>query len=190
MCRTQGSTCTEAPPSPPQAALNLIYDSKCGVCQWEIDFLRARDTEGRLTYTDLEAPDFEENVARNGFLDYETALSSFHAVRADGTLLRGMPVFREAYSAVGLGWVRSLQAPWAISHPRSPMVSPPLPCQQVWAVYDIPVMAKLLDFGYSVFARYRTDITRGSSLEALFAARRAARAGDCEPCRKAAVEGQ
>jgi hypothetical protein len=64
-------------PAPPTrlfaAELNLIFDSKCAVCQWEVDFLRARDSEGRLTYTDCESPDFEENVPRNGNLDYETA---------------------------------------------------------------------------------------------------------------------
>ena len=39
--------------------LNLIFDSKCGVCQWEVDFLRDRDTDGKLAFTDLEAEDFE-----------------------------------------------------------------------------------------------------------------------------------
>ena len=112
-----------------------------------------------LIAADLEADDFAENVARNGFLDYETALASFHAVKADGTLLKGMPVFQAAYAAVGLGWV--------------------------WAVYDNPFAARFLDLGYSIFARFRTDLTRGSSLEALVAARRAARAAeDCEPCRE------
>ena len=134
--------------------LNLIYDSKCGVCQWEVDFLRSRDSEGRLTYTDLESEDFEEGVPRNGYLTYEAALASFHAVRADGTLLKGMPVFQEAYAAVGLGWV--------------------------WSVYNNPLAARFLDLGYSLFARYRTDLTRGSSLESLYAARRVARAG--QPC--------
>ena len=91
--------------------------------------------------------------ARNGGLDYETALSSFHAVTADGRLLRGMPVFKAAYEAVGLGWV--------------------------WAAYDNPVAARLLDVGYGLFARFRTDLTRGASLEALYAARRATRAEAC-----------
>ena len=140
--------------------LNLIYDSKCGVCQWEVDFLRSRDSEGRLTYTDLESEDFEENVPRNGYLDYETALASFHAVKADGTLLKGMPVFQEAYAAVGLGWV--------------------------WNVYNNPLAARFFDLGYSIFAKYRTDLTRGSSLEALYAARRVARAG--EPCPQAPLD--
>ena len=57
-----------------------------------------------------------------------------------------MPVFQAAYAAVGLGWV--------------------------WAVYDNPFAARFLDLGYSIFARFRTDLTRGSSLDALVAARR------------------
>ena len=65
-----------------------------------------------------------------------------------------MPVFQEAYGAVGLGWV--------------------------WRVYDNKLMAGLLDAGYSLFARFRTDITRGSSLEALYAARKAA--NEAEAC--------
>ena len=147
--------------------LNLIYDSRCGVCQWEVDFLRKRDTKGRLTYTDLEAADFAENSARNGYLDYATALASFHAVTADGELLKGMAVFQAAYDAVGLGWV--------------------------WRVYDNPLAAKFLDVGYALFARYRTDLTRGSSLEALVAARRARKSqegaaaeagGACEACQE------
>lgn len=147
--------CACAPPARIfEQELNLIYDSKCGVCQFEVDFLRSRDSEGRLTYTDLESEDFEEGVPRNGYLTYETALASFHAVKADGTLLKGMPVFQEAYAAVGLGWV--------------------------WNIYNNPLAARFLDFGYSLFARYRTDLTRGSSLESLYAARRVARAG--EPC--------
>ena len=140
------------PPRLFKEELNLIYDSKCGVCQWEVDFLKARDPDGKLTFTDLEGGDFEENAPRNGNLDYETALASFHAVKADGTLLSGMPVFQAAYSEVGLGWV--------------------------WRVYDNKFMARLLDLGYALFARYRTDLTRGSSLEALYAARKAATSAD------------
>ena len=77
-------------PTPPLAErlfaeeLNLVYDSKCGVCQWEVDFLRSRDRDGKLMYTDLEGDDFEEGAARNGYLDYEAALASFHAIRYDG----------------------------------------------------------------------------------------------------------
>ena len=71
-----------------------------------------------------------------------------------------MPVFQAAYDAVGLGWV--------------------------WRVYDNPLAAKVLDVGYDLFARFRTDLTRGSSLQALYAARRAARADACEACAEAA----
>lgn len=157
------SASASSPPSsrvlPGEYELNLIYDSKCAVCQWEVDFLSQRDAEGRLMYTDLESDDFEEGVPRNGNLDYETALASFHAVRADGELLKGMPVFQAAYAAVGLGWV--------------------------WRIYDLPIAAKILDWGYNLFARFRTDITRGSSLEALVEAHRRRQrviADGCDAC--------
>lgn len=127
--------------------LNLLYDSKCAVCRWEVDFLSARDSEGKLTYTDVESPEYDETAARNGRVDYGTALASFHAVRSDGEVLRGMQVFQEAYKAVGLGWV--------------------------WAIYENPVAHAILDAGYGLFARCRTYLTRGTSLEALNAARRA-----------------
>jgi predicted DCC family thiol-disulfide oxidoreductase YuxK len=130
--------------------LNLLYDSKCAVCRWEVDFLSARDSEGKLTYTDVESPEYDETAARNGRVDYGTALASFHAVRSDGEVLRGMQVFQEAYKAVGLGWV--------------------------WAIYENPVAHAILDAGYGLFARCRTYLTRGTSLEALNAARRARRA--------------
>ena len=151
---------------PDGVELNLIYDSKCGVCQWEVDFLSARDSAGRLMYTDLEADDFEENAPRNGNLDYETALASFHAVTSNGEVLSGMPVFKAAYDAVGLGWV--------------------------WSIYDNKLAAAFFDLGYSIFARFRTDITRGTSIEALVTARRAQRQAQrgsaspeaCGPCQE------
>ena len=149
--RSQAQMLAGTPTTPAPALfdneLNLIYDSKCAVCQWEVDFLRSRDERGRLTFTDLESEAFEEGAARNGRLDYATALSSFHAVRADGELLSGVESFRAAYDAVGLGWV--------------------------WALYDNRIVAAFLDAGYALFARYRTDITRGSTIEALVAARSA-----------------
>ena len=135
--------------------LNLLYDSKCVVCRWEVDFLSARDSEGKLTYTDVESPEYDDTAARNGRVDYETALASFHAVRSDGEVLRGMQVFQEAYKAVGLGWV--------------------------WAIYDNPVAHAILDVCYGLFARYRTYLTRGTGLEALNEARRAREASGLEP---------
>ena len=106
-----------------------------------------------------------------------------------------MRVFQEAYAAVGLGWVwrvygTRLDRPLAFRHlkpvPLTPTPSNPTlhvscnTCQR----YNNPLAARVLDWGYRLFARYRTDITRGQSLQTLYEARRAARAAaaDCERC--------
>ena len=66
---------------------------------------------------------------------------SFHAIKPNGEVLHGVPVFREAYEIVDQSWV--------------------------WAATKIPVIRKLASFGYEIFAQIRTPITRGSSVEDL-----------------------
>jgi len=82
--------------------LKVFYDASCPVCALEIDQLRARDAAGRLELVDMSAPGFD--AACHGFThaDLDAAI---HAVRPDGTVVRGMPVLRLAYEAAGLGWL-------------------------------------------------------------------------------------
>ena len=82
--------------------LKVFYDASCPVCALEMDHLRARDAEGRLDLIDMSAPGFD--AACHGFAhaDLDAAI---HAVRPDGSVVRGMPVLRLAYGAAGLGWL-------------------------------------------------------------------------------------
>ena len=82
--------------------LKIFYDASCPVCALEMDQLRARDAAGRLELVDMSAPGFD--AACHGFAhaDLDAAI---HAVRPDGTIVRGMPVLRLAYAAAGLGWL-------------------------------------------------------------------------------------
>lgn len=82
--------------------LKIFYDASCPVCALEMDQFRARDAVGRLELVDMSAPGFD--AACHGFApaDLDAAI---HAVRPDGTIVRGMPVLRLAYAAVGLGWL-------------------------------------------------------------------------------------
>ena len=57
---------------------------------------------GRLVFVDIAAPGFDP--APYGATRAEMD-ASIHAVRPDGSLLRGVEVLRLAYAAVGLGWV-------------------------------------------------------------------------------------
>jgi predicted DCC family thiol-disulfide oxidoreductase YuxK len=137
--------------------LNIIYDSKCNVCQLEIEFLRKRDLrlrqkgQARLKFTDLEggstdgggddSGDYDPDLPANAGIDYATGMASMHGVTADGQVLKGVPVFRKAYEAVDLGWL--------------------------FAITTWPGVSWVADRLYDVFAKYRTRLTRGTSVERL-----------------------
>eukprot|EP00562_Extubocellulus_spinifer_P027235 CAMPEP_0178658494 /NCGR_PEP_ID=MMETSP0698-20121128/26019_1 /TAXON_ID=265572 /ORGANISM="Extubocellulus spinifer, Strain CCMP396" /LENGTH=187 /DNA_ID=CAMNT_0020300883 /DNA_START=17 /DNA_END=577 /DNA_ORIENTATION=+ len=126
--------------------LNLIFDSKCSVCQWEVDNLaylmsklppRHVGEQSLLRFTDLESDDgYDESDPANGGVTYEDGMRSFRAVRPDGSVISGVEVFKEAYAIVDFGWV--------------------------WGWTKTPWLRKLADWGYKFFASIRTDVTRGA----------------------------
>ena len=126
--------------------LNIIYDSKCSVCKWEIDFLASRDERvnhpnRKLKMTDIEDPNYNPNDPANAQVSYAQGMASMHAVTPDGKVLNGVPVFRVAYEQVGLGWL--------------------------FAITTWPMMKPAADAAYHLFAKYRTQVTRNSTLEDL-----------------------
>ena len=128
--------------------LNIIYDSKCNVCKLEIDFLHRRDqkvngAQPRLRFTDLEGEtgEYQPNDPANGGVDYATALASMHGVLSNGKVIKGVPVFRHAYQAVGLGWLFTITT---------------------W-----PLVSWIADRIYDIFAKYRTLLTRGATTRRL-----------------------
>lgn len=83
--------------------IKLLYDGKCPVCSREIAMLRRLDRgRGVIAFEDIAEPGYSPE--RYG-LSMPDVIGSMHAVRAEGTIVRGMAVFREAYAAVGLGWL-------------------------------------------------------------------------------------
>lgn len=127
--------------------LNILYDSKCNVCKLEIDFLARRDAEkiniGRpkLKMTDIEADEYDILDPANGGVSYEEGMKAIHAVTSDGKVLKGVSVFSLAYEQVQLGWLFKITT---------------------W-----PIVKQLVDIGYNIFAKYRTNLTRGASVEML-----------------------
>jgi predicted DCC family thiol-disulfide oxidoreductase YuxK len=150
--------------------LNIIYDSKCNVCKLEIDFLRRRDLKKhqqhpKLRFTDIEDVSYNPKDAANCEISYERGMAAMHAVTADGKVIQGVPVFQMAYQKVGLGWLV--------------------------AIAEVPFFRKWLDRAYDVFAKYRTKVTRGQSLESLVQVYREKKeleehkeSADCQTCRK------
>ena len=149
--------------------VNIIYDSKCNVCKLEIEYLARRDAEKintgapKLKMTDVESDGYDPNDPANGGVTYENGMKAIHGVTSEGEVLKGVPVFRMAYEQVNLGWL--------------------------FQVTTWPVVKQLVDVGYNLFAKYRTNLTRGASVETLVRQYEAKKAlelkmeeEDCDEC--------
>jgi len=122
----------------------MLYDSECPLCMHEIRFLEKRNSKGLVKFTDIADPTYKPE--ENGGVDYEKGMKVIHAVMDDGSVIAGVPVFREVYKAVGLGWV--------------------------FKVTEVPVVGKVAEEVYKVWAGWRMWLTGREELEVLFKRRR------------------
>ena len=83
--------------------LTLLFDGACPLCMREVRFLKVRDLNKRIAFVDIDAQEYA--AADHAGITYREAMGRIHALRADGTVLQDVEVFREAYRLVGLGWV-------------------------------------------------------------------------------------
>ncbi len=107
----------------------LLYDGDCPLCRREARFLERRNLNGWLAFEDIAAPGFDPAVYQT---TREELMRVIHGVFPDGRIVTRLEVFRQAYRAIGLGW---LLAPTA------------------W-----PGLRWLADLGYEWFARHRIAI--------------------------------
>lgn len=104
----------------------LLYDGECPFCRLEARWLGSLNRCGRLALEDIAAPGFDP--AQYGSTLPEM-MGALHGVFPDGRKTLGLETFRQAYRALGLGWIL---APTG------------------W-----PVLRPFFDFLYTLFARYR-----------------------------------
>lgn len=109
----------------------LLYDGECPFCRREVQWLQRRDRQGRLTFEDITSPGFDPARYHT---TRQALLGVIHGVFPDGRMVRKVEALRQAYRAVGLGW---LLAPTG------------------W-----PMLRGVADALYTIFARYRVPIGR------------------------------
>lgn len=110
--------------------VRIFFDGACPLCRREMGYLMKRDTNGAIDFVDTAAAGFDATAAGIP-TDPERLI---HGMLPDGTIIRGLEVFRRAYRAIGLGW---LLAPTG------------------W-----PLLRRVFDRGYAIFARHRIAISR------------------------------
>jgi predicted DCC family thiol-disulfide oxidoreductase YuxK len=80
----------------------ILFDGECPLCRREARFLARRNRKGWLAFEDIAAPGFDPAAYGTTRLELMRVI---HGVFPDGRLIQRVAVFREAYRAIGLGWV-------------------------------------------------------------------------------------
>ena len=109
----------------------LFYDGLCPVCSREVAWLMRKNKRGWLAFQDINDAEFDPAVYGKTLAEL---MAEIHGVYPDGQVIKGMDVFRAAYSEVGLAW---LVAPTG------------------W-----PLLKPLFDRLYRLFAKYRLSLAR------------------------------
>ena len=93
--------------------LEVFYDGDCPLCKREIDWLRKKDRQQKVLFTDLTDPGLDLNrLGRT----YEELMGHIHGRLRDGSWITGMNLFEELYALVGLGWLMA-PARWKLTRP-------------------------------------------------------------------------
>ena len=119
--------------------LTIFFDGGCPLCKREVDFLQSKNQKGYLRFIDINSSDFSLDIKYG--ITYKQAMERIHALKSDGSVIKDIKVFQEAYSLLGLGWI--------------------------YAPTKLPILDKLFEYIYGIWAKYRLQITFRPSIEKL-----------------------
>lgn len=124
---------TNAPDQAPR--FTILVDGLCHLCSKESAMLQRMDKgKGRLGIVDIAEPGFDPSDYGRSM---DELMGEIHGVTADGKLITGVEVFRQAYAAVGWGWLLN------------------------WT--RLPIIRQLAEFVYHGFAWLRLRLPRMKS---------------------------
>ena len=121
------------------AKLTIFFDGGCPLCKREIYFLQSRNKKGYLSFIDINTSDFYLDLKYG--ITYKQAMERIHALKSDGSVIKDIKVFQEAYNLIDLGWI--------------------------YAPTKIPIFDKFIEFIYRIWAKYRLKLTFRPSIEKL-----------------------
>jgi predicted DCC family thiol-disulfide oxidoreductase YuxK len=128
----------------PAWSIKLLYDGLCPLCVREVNFLTRRDS-GRGIVTFVDIADLDYCAADHGGVEFAQAMGRIHAVLPDGSVIRGVEVFRHVYDVLGIGWI--------------------------YAATKWPMIRPVVDKLYDLWASWRLALTGRPNLATLIAER-------------------
>ncbi|MCY7332696.1 MAG: DUF393 domain-containing protein [Pseudanabaena sp. CAN_BIN31] len=130
--------------NPKSWKIKLLYDGACPLCLREVNFLKSKDGgRGLIEFVDIATDEYDPDD--HAGIDFETAMGRIHAILADGTIVKNVEVFRQTYDILGIGWI--------------------------YAITKLPIVGRLADALYGVWADYRLLLTGRADLKTLIAER-------------------
>ena len=65
--------------------------------------MQSRNQKAYLRFIDINSADFSLDL-KNG-ITYKQAKERIHALKSDGSVIKDIKIFQEAYDLIGLGWI-------------------------------------------------------------------------------------
>jgi len=90
----------------PTYKLKYLYDGGCSVCTSVVAMLKSRKGHEDIYFEDIADPKY--SPLKNAGISYEDAMETIHVIKADESILTGMPALSALYDQVGLGLVFKL----------------------------------------------------------------------------------
>ncbi len=123
--------------------LTIFFDGGCPLCKREVDFLQSKNQNGFLDFIDINSSKVSLELEYG--ITYKQAMQRIHALKSDGSLIKDIKVFQEAYDLIGLGWI--------------------------YAPTKLAIINSLVEYIYKYWAKYRLKLTFRPPLEKLCARR-------------------
>lgn len=120
--------------------VKLLYDGQCPLCVREVNFLQKQD-RGRGLVAFVDIADDAYLPEQNAGIDFATAMGRIHAIKADGSVIKNVEVFRQIYTVLGIGWV--------------------------YAATKWPLVGPTVDWLYGIWANWRLALTGRPDLQTL-----------------------
>ena len=99
--------------------------------------MQSKNQEVTLKFIDINTPGL--SLEHEYGITYRQAMERIHAIESDGSVIKDIKVFQEAYKLIGLGWI--------------------------YAPTKLPIIDSLTLLMYGLWAKYRLKLTGRPSLE-------------------------
>eukprot|EP01024_Parvocaulis_polyphysoides_P055634 TRINITY_DN5720_c0_g1_i4.p3 TRINITY_DN5720_c0_g1~~TRINITY_DN5720_c0_g1_i4.p3 ORF type:complete len:189 (+),score=48.02 TRINITY_DN5720_c0_g1_i4:720-1286(+) len=119
--------------APESWQIKYLYDGDCEMCLALKKTLEGHDdNRGLIKFVNIADSEYDPESHQG--IEFEEAMDTIHAIRPDGTVIKGTDALAELYRTVGMGWVQGAA--------------------------NMPIVGTLIDCVYDFVSKYRLPISK------------------------------